>query len=48
MPNGKAFFGNCFASLRPGGSLWISDLIEHTTPTIQAMMWQRYGEYLAA
>ena len=32
---------------RPGGSLWISDLIEHTNPAVQALMWQRYGAYLA-
>lgn len=32
--------------LRPGGSLWISDLITHTSPPIQILMWQRYGEYL--
>jgi tRNA (cmo5U34)-methyltransferase len=29
-----------------GGSLWISDLIAHDDPTVQAVMWQRYGEYL--
>lgn len=40
-------FAKCHAALRPGGSLWISDLIEHPTPAIQALMWQRYGEYLA-
>lgn len=39
-------FSKCFAALRPGGSIWISDLIEHTTPAIQAMMWERYGQYL--
>ena len=40
-------FAKCYTALRPGGSLWISDLIEHPTPAIQALMWQRYGEYLA-
>lgn len=39
-------FSKCYAALRPGGSIWISDLIEHTTPAIQAMMWERYGDYL--
>jgi tRNA (cmo5U34)-methyltransferase len=39
-------FANCYAALRPGGSIWISDLIEHTTPAVQALMWERYGEYL--
>ena len=32
--------------LRPGGSLWISDLIEHSDPRIQSLMWERYGDYL--
>jgi tRNA (cmo5U34)-methyltransferase len=40
-------FAKCYAALRPGGSLWISDLIEHSTPAVQAIMWQRYGAYLA-
>ena len=34
--------------LRPGGSLWISDLIEHTSRQIQRVMWDRYGDYLAS
>ena len=41
-------FTRLYDSLRPGGSIWISDLITHTTPSVQQMMWQRYGEYLAA
>ena len=40
-------FAKCYAALRPGGSLWISDLIEHANPAVQALMWQRYGAYLA-
>lgn len=40
-------FAKCYTALRPGGSLWISDLIEHSTPAVQAIMWQRYGAYLA-
>ena len=43
----KDVFAKCYAALKPGGSLWISDLIEHSTPSVQAMMWRRYGEYLA-
>ena len=43
----RAVFAKCYTALRPGGSLWISDLIEHPTPAIQALMWQRYGAYLA-
>jgi tRNA (cmo5U34)-methyltransferase len=41
-------FAKLYRALRPGGSLWISDLIEHSTPAVQALMWARYGEYLAA
>jgi tRNA (cmo5U34)-methyltransferase len=43
----RAVFAKCYAALKPGGSLWISDLIEHSTATIQSLMWERYGEYLA-
>jgi tRNA (cmo5U34)-methyltransferase len=43
-----AVFAKCFASLKPGGSLWISDLIVHDDPALQALMWARYGEYLIA
>ena len=32
--------------LKPGGSLWIVDLIEQSTEAVQALMWARYGEYL--
>jgi tRNA (cmo5U34)-methyltransferase len=32
--------------LKPGGSLWIVDLIEQSTQPVQAMMWKRYGDYL--
>jgi tRNA (cmo5U34)-methyltransferase len=39
-------FAKCYAALKPGGSIWISDLIEHNTPAVQALMWERYGEYL--
>lgn len=32
--------------LKPGGSIWISDFIEHSLTEVQSLMWQRYGEYL--
>lgn len=41
-----AVFRQCFAALKPGGSLWISDLIQHSTPAVQSLMWARYGDYL--
>ena len=34
-------------SLHPGGSFWISDLLAHELEGVQALMWDRYGEYLA-
>ena len=43
----RAVFAAFYRSLRPGGSLWISDLVEHGRPEVQAMMWERYGAYLA-
>jgi tRNA (cmo5U34)-methyltransferase len=39
-------FRKCHAALKPGGSIWISDLIEHPNPSIRAVMHARYGEYL--
>lgn len=43
-----AVFRACYCALRLGGSLWISDLTEHSTPAIQTMMWARYGDYLTS
>jgi tRNA (cmo5U34)-methyltransferase len=42
----QAVFAKCHTSLGSGGSLWISDLIEHTNPGVQGLMWARYGDYL--
>lgn len=39
-------FDQCFRALRPGGSIWIVDLISHSTHEVHQMMWRRYGEYL--
>ncbi len=33
-------------ALRPGGALWIADVIEQVDPRVQAVMWERYGDYL--
>jgi len=41
-----AVFRKFHRALRAGGSLWISDLVAHAMPAVQAMMWRRYGEYL--
>ena len=42
----ETVFGGVFKSLKPGGSFWVSDLIHHSNPAIQALMRERYGEYL--
>jgi tRNA (cmo5U34)-methyltransferase len=42
----KQVFTKCYQSLKPGGSMWIVDLITHSTPQIHEMMWQRYAHYL--
>jgi tRNA (cmo5U34)-methyltransferase len=42
-----ALFAKLFQALRPGGSLWIWDLVEHDIPGLQDEMWSRYGDYLA-
>lgn len=44
----EAMFARFYEMLRPGGSLWISDLVCHDHPDIQKMMWQRYGQYLTS
>ncbi|MBB5351589.1 tRNA (cmo5U34)-methyltransferase [Haloferula luteola] len=32
--------------LRPGGRLYVADLVEFDDPRVQAKMWQNYGDYL--
>ena len=39
-------FRKVFQALKPGGSFWIIDLVEQSTPELQALMWHRWGEYL--
>jgi len=39
-------FAKCFSALKPGGSIWISDLIDHEMPPARTVMWRSYGEYL--
>ncbi len=33
-------------ALRPGGSVWVFDLVESSIPAVQQLMRRRYGEYL--
>jgi len=34
--------------LKPGGSIWITDLVAHETAGVHQMMWDRYGDYLVS
>lgn len=43
----ESMFAKLYDLLRPGGSIWITDLVSHETEQIQQIMWDRYGEYLA-
>jgi tRNA (cmo5U34)-methyltransferase len=43
----QAVFARFHSLLRTGGSIWIFDMVEHSTPAVQKLMWERYGEYLA-
>jgi tRNA (cmo5U34)-methyltransferase len=42
----EAVFASLFAALRPGGGLWIFDMISHDLPAIETLMRARYGDYL--
>lgn len=43
----RVVFTKFYRALRPGGSIWIFDLIESSIAPIQSLMWNRYGDYLA-
>ena len=42
----EATFKKLYSLLRPGGSIWISDLVAHENKRVHALMWQRYADYL--
>ncbi len=44
----RAVFGKFHTALKPGGSLWISDLVAHSPGVLPGAMWERYAEYLTA
>lgn len=42
----RQVFAKFYEALRIGGSVWIVDMITHTIPQVQEVMWSRYGDYL--
>jgi tRNA (cmo5U34)-methyltransferase len=42
----QAAFEKIISVLRPGGSVWITDLVVQETSPIHELMWSRYGDYL--
>lgn len=39
-------FSLMYDLLKPGGTLWITDLVNHEIRQVQDIMWNRYGDYL--
>ena len=39
-------FGKIYKALKPGGSIWISDLITHDSAPINLLFEDKYGEYI--
>jgi tRNA (cmo5U34)-methyltransferase len=44
----RSVFAEFFAAMRPGGSIWIFDLVESSSTAVETIMQRRYGEYLTA
>lgn len=44
----RQVFQNIFQGLKPGGSFWICDLIDDSTPSVTKQMWDRWSDYLVA
>ncbi len=44
----SAVFQKFYDALKPGGSIWIFDLVESSIPEVQILLWRRYGEYLSS
>jgi tRNA (cmo5U34)-methyltransferase len=42
----QSVFAAFHRALRPGGSVWVFDLVESSIPAVQQLMRQQYGEYL--
>lgn len=44
----RMVFQKFYNALKPGGSVWIYDLVESPIPEVQDLLWRRYGEYLTS
>lgn len=44
----EAAFAKLYRITTPGGSVWITDLVSQETGGVQALMWERYSEYLSS
>ena len=42
----RVVFAAFHRALRPGGSIWIFDLVESSIPAVKELMRRRYGDYL--
>lgn len=42
----EGVFARLHRWLRPGGSVWIFDLVAHESAAVGALLWTRYGAYL--
>lgn len=42
----KAVAAQLYDALRPGGALWVADLVDHDTASVHDVMWDEYGAYL--
>lgn len=43
----RMVFRKVHDALKPGGAVWIADMVDHWHPGAQGLMRERYGEYLA-
>ncbi|QJX00596.1 class I SAM-dependent methyltransferase [Frigoriglobus tundricola] len=43
----ETVFGSFYRWLRPGGSVWVFDLVDSPLPAVRDLIWRRYGDYLA-
>jgi tRNA (cmo5U34)-methyltransferase len=44
----RSVFGAIFRGLKPGGALFIADMVDHDDASVHQVQWNRYGEYLAS